>query len=368
VLQSAADNVARFDHNPVTGESLGLLIEEQRTNSFERSEEFDNAYWTKANSSITANTIIAPDGTLTGDKLVEDTTTGEHTMLRSLNYTSGVAYTLSCYVKAGGQNFVVLQFSSAFSGAGLVTRAWFNLSNGTVGTLANSPTASIVPVGNGWYRCSITKTAGATGASNTVITACNADNSVSYTGDGFSGIYIWGAQLEAGAFPTSYIPTTTAQVTRSADAASMTGANFSSWFRQDEGSMFVEMASPDSTGARAVVVNNGTANDSYLFGWVAGASELRSRLFSGGALQYQFAFTGVTITNFNKLATSYKTNDCAASLNGASALTDTSAVLPVVNQMTLHIDGSSDPVTATIRKIAYYPKRLADAEIVALTT
>jgi hypothetical protein len=188
-LLTATNNVARFDHNPTTGESLGLLIEEQRTNLLLRSQEFDNAYWTKTRSSITANTIIAPDGTLTGDKLVEDTSaTTTHVVFKSVTTTSGTVYTHSVYVKEGERSWAIVQNGSAY--------AWFNLSNGTIGTQVPSTTGTfaITSVGNGWYRCSVSQVASTSMSCG--IYASSDDNVLNYTGDGYSGIYIWGAQLE----------------------------------------------------------------------------------------------------------------------------------------------------------------------------
>jgi hypothetical protein len=196
VLQTASANVARFDHNPVTGESLGLLVEEQRTNLLLRSEEFDNAYWLKSNATITSNTVIAPDGTLTGDKLVENTANATHFIYSgSQAFVSGTSYTLSVYAKKGERQYLVLQLpSAAFPSS---SNATFDLDSATFNLGAGSPTASITDVGNGVYRCSITKTATSSASSNgAFIYVTNSASATinAYTGDGYSGIYIWGAQ------------------------------------------------------------------------------------------------------------------------------------------------------------------------------
>ena len=125
----------------------------------------------------------------------------------------------------------------------------FNLSTGT----ASGTGASIVSVGNGWYLCIGTVTVNTTGSTG-INFSINNGSTNSYTGDGYSGIYLWGAQLEAGAFPTSYIPTTSASVTRNADVASMTGTNFSSWYRQDAGCFYAEYA-PVYTASASVPSN-----------------------------------------------------------------------------------------------------------------
>jgi hypothetical protein len=190
VLQTAPANVARFDHNPVSGESLGLLVEELRTNLVTYSEQFDNAAWRKFRASITPNTIVAPDGTLTGGKLVEDTT-ASNTHLIDQNLTPAVGtYAWSVYAKAGERSFVRLGFTTASANG-----AYFNLANGTVGTVGAGVTASITAVGNGWYRCVAVRTTAATSEVPSIGLA-SADNTNAYTGDGYSGIYIWGAQFE----------------------------------------------------------------------------------------------------------------------------------------------------------------------------
>jgi hypothetical protein len=247
VLLTAASGVARFQHNPTTDESLGLLIEEARTNLLVQSQDFDTAGWTKSNCSITANTVVAPNGILTGDKVVENTAASVTHVVQqaSITITAGASVTLSLYVKAAERN----RFEMRIINAGDRLIAEFNTTTGTVtnsyvtGTSTLSG-ATITNVGNSWYRITVS---GVVNASSTSVTAqlFMQDNSGSntYTGDGYSGIYIWGAQFEAGAFPTSYIATTAATVTRNADAASMTGSNFTSWYNQGEGAVYTELSS-----------------------------------------------------------------------------------------------------------------------------
>jgi hypothetical protein len=213
LIQTAVSGAARFDHNPTTGESLGLLVEETRTNHNTYSEQFDNAAWVKTRSSITSNTIVAPDGTLTGDKLVEDTTASNtHQISQSASLTAGT-HTYSIFVKAGERS--VLQAFRSNLNIDLFTHT-FNLSTGT----ASGAGASIVSVGNDWYLCISTVTVNTTGSTG-INFSINNGSTNSYTGDGTSGLFLWGAQVEAGSFPTSYIPTTTATVTRAADVATL---------------------------------------------------------------------------------------------------------------------------------------------------
>jgi hypothetical protein len=370
-LQTAASGVARFEHNPVTGESLGLEIEEQRTNLFTYSDDFANAAWTKLNSTITSNTVVAPDGTLTADKLVETTANDVHYVrVNSVAVSNSTAYTMTVYAKAGERTFIALQ---PFGDSRV---AYFNLSNGTVGTISGSPTStSITSVGNGWYRCSLTASTTTT-AVTPYIYLVSADNTAVYTGDGFSGIYIWGAQLEAGSFATSYIPTVASQVTRSADVADITGTNFSSWYRVDEGTLYAEgMAQPSTSttsGLNAATIANIDVDASQnglprLARNVGGQGRYAYYIPSG----YQAHFTDLgswTSSTSGKIAGAYKVNDFAASFNANAVQTDTSGVLLVGNRINIGRYGSDGYWNSTIKKIAYYPKRLTNAELVALTT
>ena len=372
VLQTAASGVARFDHNPTTSESLGLLIEEQRVNLSTYSEQFDNAAWNKANATITANTIIAPDGTLTGDKLIETTANNFHFISpASSGTTVSTTYTASIYVKAAERTWFVL---TAFGVPG--TDTWFNLSTGVSGTTGgNVVSKSITLVGNGWYKCSITYVATSTNNGVSVLPATANGTSV-YTGDGYSGIYIWGAQLEAGAFATSYIPTVASQVTRLADTASMTGTNFSSWYRADEGTLYAENAllGTSSLSSYTAMISNGSSiqyNYAIIDSYSSSNGRARVLGYSQTTIDIDLYPTG-TVANsvYSKLALAIKLNDYAFSKNGATASSDTSGGVPVVSQLTIGglTASTANQLNGTIKKIAYYPLRLTNAELQGLTS
>lgn len=217
VMKQAVANQPRIDYDPSTGECKGLLIEESRTNLLTYSSRFDNAAWIKSYAFILPSTIVAPDGTLTVQKLIPDTTSTSGHSVNKIISATGVTY--SIVAKAGEYSKLMLWFSGINSGYG------FDLSSGTTftvsGVASTGITASIVNIGNGFYRCSV-YTASA-------ITCCNAcvlqsTTYAEYSGDGVSGLYVWGAQLEAGAFPTSYIPSTDTWTSR-ASTATYTDSN-----------------------------------------------------------------------------------------------------------------------------------------------
>jgi hypothetical protein len=366
VLSTAASGAARFDYNPTTLAPLGLLIEEQRTNLLTYSEQFDNAVWTKTRSSITADATTSPDGTQDADKLVEDTATNTHDMTFSASFTSGTAYTLSIYAKQAGRNLRIYFPTGAF---GFAFSAVFDLSAGTATIALTGTVASITNVGNGWYRCSITQTATASATSNFTLRLIEGASTTSYTGDGTSGIFIWGAQLEAGAFPTSYIPTTTTALTRNADAASMTGTDFSSWYNQTEGTFVVNFAIPNATDSRSqLTAGDGTANERIIITNSSSLAGTAFRVVDGGSDQCDISRSQSFANNATvKVAGAYKVNDFAISQNGGSVGTDTSGTLPTVTTLFIGTNGVAQYSNSYISRIAYYPVRLANTTLQALT-
>lgn len=373
VLTSEAINAARFDYDPVTLAPKGLLIEEQRTNLVTYSEQFDNAAWAKTRSSITANAIVSPDGTADADKLVEDTTASNtHLLTQGISFTSGTAYTCSIFAKqAEAGRFLQVTLPAAAFGTTL--RGAFDLTNGTF-ALTASTTGSITPVGNGWYKCSITGTATATISATLGVFIANSSAvsaaAVTYTGDGTSGIYIWGAQLEAGAFATSYIPTVASQVTRAADLALMTGTNFSSWYNATEGTLF---AQADWLGLSNndyfFAINNGSSNNLIALG-VSSTPATRFIITDGGVTQASVSGpTPVANTAF-KIAGAYQVNNFAAATNGVLGTVDTSGTVPtVMSEVSLTSSyGSVNLFNGHIQRIAYYNRRLTNAELQGITS
>ena len=179
-----------------------------------RTEEFDTGSWSKAaNASVTANATNDPNGYLNADKLIEDTANSTHATFQGYVYTANIPYTYSLYAKAAGRQYAQITFPAGSFGSLLV--AGFDLSGTGATVVGAGATSSITAVGNGWYRCSITATATTTTTTtNARIQIANSLSSTtsSYTGDGTSGIYIWGAQLSDSASLDAYVynPSSTA--------------------------------------------------------------------------------------------------------------------------------------------------------------
>jgi hypothetical protein len=369
VLQTAAANVARFDHNPVTGESLGLLIEEQRTNLFLNSEVASGGIGV----SFESNSVIAPDGALTMDRVVETTAAGEHYPNdHTFAPVVSTTYTWSCYAKAlpnGAERRLLLRIA----GGNLAT-AFFSLADGSISGAGGSGvyvSSGSQHVGNGVYRCWITWT-----ATSTTSTVCRAQtatsaNNISYTGDGYSGFLIWGRQLEVGAFPTSYIPTAAAQATRQADAASMTGANFSSWYRPGEGAFLVEYVGGTLSGTRAILESRPAAatTPSILMSFsVSGAARNRAVLTPTSGPTFFGGINSAVVGTTYKQAVAWNATEAANTLNGGAASTGVASGIWNTENLYIGSNVSTGHLCGHIRKLAYYPSRLSNTALQAITS
>jgi hypothetical protein len=358
-LLTAPIGTARFDHNPTTGESLGLLIEEQRTNMALYSEDFNNANWLKngagnPGTTITFNQTIAPDGTLTADYVDYSTATAQsqNVEVQYDGTPAGKTYTGSVWIKGiSGQTINLTMDANGVSG-----------------------TAVQYTLNGEWQRFSATRTY-PTGSP--VAFFRFGIRSLNHPSTGTATkIFAWGAQIELGAFATSYIPTVASQVTRSADYASMTGTNFSSWFNPSEGTFVAECdRGNDGTEGAGIGVARAAA-DSYFdmiqFGEFYDNGGNVGRIYKGGIAE---AAPGATHTTgqgiFNRYSFAYKTNDVGGAINGVMQGTDSDAMLPT-NLDRFLFGGYDDSrvessLDGRIKYLRYYPKRLSNTQLQSLT-
>lgn len=370
VMRTAPANTPRLDFDPVTGECKGLLIEEQRTNLLTYSEQFDNAAWDKLNSTVTANSTVAPDRSLTADMLVENTNTSAHETSLSVTLVAGTTYALSVYAKASSRTRVRLAGRNSV-GWSLFPSGVFDLLTGTVVNSTGAYSAVISDAGNGWYRCTIFGTTSATVA-GLVVGLVQSGTTSSYIGDGISGLYIWGAQIETGNAPTSYIPTTAAQATRAADAASMTGTNFSKWYKPEEGTLLVDYrrnSNKASGNQIPFIVSDGTPNNIIAITDSENGLSDRVLVVAGGVSQTSLGSVNYTENQRMVRSIGYKKDDMSTSVNGSSAASDALVLIPSVNRLDIGYASyfSSSRINGYISRLSYYPKRLSNTNLQALT-
>ena len=388
LIQSAAINTPRFDYDPVTLACKGLLIEESRTNAALRSEALvANNGWA-AFGVTTAIGGTSPTGS-TAYEVTETAGASTHTLVNTggltaltvTSVTSGLVYTGSIFLKKSTVDWVQLTFGG--TGFGSTQYANFDLATGAVGNsagMASGTTPRIEAFPNGWYRCSISVAATTTTSLTAGLVLALVDNTNSasrtpgYNGSTSNKVFAWGAQFEVGSFHTSYIPTTTTALTRSADVCSITGGDFTGFWNQSAGTLVQVFEASPNTNTTYVAASNGNiaANSVHIDN---DTGLMRSVYYSGSSNVATLDLGAVgTVGSVNKVATAYSVNDFAASRNGGSVVTDTSGALPIgLSQMNIGADERSQVPTSffsnkCISSLRYYNKRLPNAKLQSLTT
>lgn len=370
-LKTAASGAPRFDFDPVTHAAKGILIEESRTNLLTRSEELDNAIYTKTGTSVTPNTIAAPDGMMTADKLVEGAAGTFHNTIYTVSLAQNISRTVSIYAKAGERNWLRLQADDNASNS---ANANFDLTSGTTGTAsfggAATVSSSITSVGNGWYKCMMTYTLTSATTTRIIYALRLGDGSgtSSYSGDGTSGMYLWGGQVEQGAFATSYIPTTTATVTRNTDTLTIpTG----SWYNTTEGTLNVDAFNgvQSSTVGIVAIDRASSAGQNRITLIRISPTNIEALVSVGGTSQYQTNIAGNGNNALNKVSMGYKTNNFRQALNNSLGSLDASGSVPTIDTLRLGAWGSSttNVYNGWIQKFKYYPARTSDTQLQLLT-
>ncbi len=370
LIKYAGVNEARFDHDPTTGESLGLLIEESRTNLITYSEDFSNAVWNSSNITIIPNTssTISPDGNYNAEAITHNSQSSA--IFSSFSFSSGSTVTVSVFVKKNTSDFFRFEVNNS-------PNIWFNLNTGKVASISVGSgnlvysSSSITTYPNGWYRCSATYTTTTITSSIFSLYFTNSDGNRSSVNSSGS---LWGAQVEQGAFPTSYIPTVAATRTRTADSASITGRNFSSFYRQDEGTLFASarvnaLGGPGFPGI--AYVDDGTLNNAMGF-YVsdAGDDKIGAEGYVSSVPQYPFvSISAASPAQLFKVISTYKVNDFSAAFSmGGTVGTDTSGSVPTVNRLLIgSLRGDVFKLNGPVSRITYYPKKLPNAQLQALT-
>ena len=361
-------NVPRLDY---LGSTCGkLLLEPQRTNTFQFSEQLDNAYWDYYNTTVIANNSTAPDGNLSADKLLDTTSNSTHFIYKSFTLASDT--TFSWFVKSAEYSKCSIE---NYSDGGKVV---FDINNNlVVSSSGNFTNAKIETYAYGFKRISATHTSTVSNKS-IGLGLINNSNQDTFIGTGTSGIFVWGSQRELGSYATSYIPTLAASATRGADACSKTG--ISSLIGQTQGTIFVEeyydasIANNGGLDDVLVALTDGTTNNLFLilhYGVAAAGYSNVVRFFIRNSNTTQAQFDSAALpTGTYKIALAYKNNDVVGYINGVQVGSDTSATIPATSVVTLVDPVTLNAATKTVRnsQTLLFKTRLTNAELAELTT
>ena len=346
-----------------------LLLEPQRTNVFTSSEQFDSADWLKQAVTVVANAATSPDGYTNADLIYPSSSGAIRAVYQPKTISASTDYTQSVYVKSAGKNFAALFDLSG----GVGTTLWVNLTTGEItnGGGSNVSNRFATNVGNGWWRIGFTQSiAGTNGYMH--VYGTDAAGSANVTVNGTDGIYAYGAQLEAGAYATSYIPTLSAASTRGAESCYKT--SISDLIGQTEGTIFgeIEKLSGDEFASWRFSISDNT-NDNWIFLSLEDDFDLRVYVRKNGStnndsqINNKFVDDGVY-----KIAMAYANNDVAVYVNGSLAYSSFSASIPNTTQFLISGSGSqtgsSQNKKGKINQAILFPTRLTNAELAALTT
>lgn len=353
LIKVAANNEPRIDYDPATLACLGFLIEESRANLALQSEDWSSASWSKSNVTVTANATAAPDGTMTADTLTATAGSGGTWQFRPVTANTSV-YTASVYLRQGtaAQTTVRLEVGASVQVAG-ATITW--AATPTIATLVG--TARIVNAGGGWWRVSLT-------AANTNQTQVGMSIAAAHTLTG--SVIAWGAQIEQGNGASSYIPTTTASVTRSSDVTTISTA--SPWYQRDGGYIYCEFQNTSGLAANGIsrpyafTTDGGAANCIYAD---INATLMQVTVGTNNITQ-SVRFVGVTLGALTKSAIRIKDNSVILAVNGSLSALDDIASMPPINSVLIgHF--FSRQLNGHLRKLAYMPSWPTDEQLRAMT-
>ena len=390
VLTTVGYNRPRFDYNPSTGECNGLLIEQSSVNLLTYSSAIGGTNWSSFGTAptLTLNAAVAPDGTTTATKSVPGTAAGFYDTTQLFSYTAGSYYTLSVWVKQSGTGYTIihLQMYDGNATYGGYPGAWIQITgNGSVlstsnGMTASNASATVTAYPNGWYRCTLSgipSSASSPSTSNYAVirpSLVNGDSWKGSGGDGTSGYYYWGAQVEQLAFATSYIATTNATATRPVDQANV---SVGSWYNQQSGTLYVETNRRGQGGTASFSAALYTDSNNYIgLQYVSASGTYTGQVYDANVS------TAVSVSPVNVSNVDFGTNmRTAVSFDAVSNIMvvtnkgvsttfgGTFPGVPIVTSLTIggRTIGGDFTMTGYMRKLAYYPARLSNATVQSMT-
>lgn len=352
------DNVPRLDYTDSS--CPALLLEPQRTNLFDNSEYIEGWSTSNTGATIEENATTSPEGVVNAAKIKEDGNNAAHAIrnLTGPTLTSGTDYTFSFFAKKGERSIVAL---SNTIGASNDANCFFDLENGQV--LTNQfNSASIEDFGNGWYRCIATDTADAADDYDTRIYTATADNQFSHQGVSGNGLYIYGLQLEAGSYATSYIPTYGSAVTRNGESNAVTGV--SSLIGQTQGTLFLEAEA--QSGFRTFSICDGSTSNRITIAHNVPASFVTIPVY-GGVVGTQLS-TSYTSGNI-KIAVTYSGGNYSMFVNGTKINSASIGTFSsTLNKIEFAQGNGGNPFAGDAKQALVFPTALTDQEAIDLTT
>jgi hypothetical protein len=352
-------NIPRLDYS--LGGCPNILLEPQRTNLVTYSEQFDDASWNKINSSVTANADISPDGYTNADRIYDNATSGQHRVGKNISVVSATTYTFSVFAKKGSLRYCYL-FTVA---GGASDRYYFDLQDG----ISITAGGKIEDYGSGWYRISAQVTAAATGNELFAFNLTDSPSSPTYLGTGTGYHMIYGYQVEAGNYQTSYIPTTSASVTRNLETVAKTGAT--ALIGQTEGTIFLECAIPNqgSASRRLFSLSDGTTNNAILIQNVSNSTLIQFVVVNGGVIDVAITVTSAfTFGQMFKVAVAYANNDFVIYINGVQGGTDNIGTVPTTSKIAFDRGNDTTHFEGFMKTAVIWKERLTNDQLAQLTT
>jgi hypothetical protein len=356
LIEEVDDGVSRLNYPMIDGVVSGCphhILEPQRLQKFQYSEDFSQSYWTKGGVTVLSNQIISPKGDLTADLITVNSGSSNGGLFRFGTWNTTLQ-TFSIFAKVGNHNIIDI---------GQMSNEWvavFDIELGIITSVnGNLTSADIINYGNGWYRCSVTHEQ----------SSGNATLGVRVLGENNS-VHLYGAMLEEGSYPTSYIPNygTSGGVTRSAETATDSGN--ASTFNDSEGVLMVEISAlADDSSERFLSLSNGSSTNRISMWYYSATNGLAVAIYSGNVVQF---FTTTVLpkdTLYNKISVKYKQDDFALWVNGFELATDTIGITPIgLSELSFDRgDGALDFYGKT-KQIQYYNSALTDSELEQLTS
>ena len=360
LIETVPNTSSRLNYPLLDGKVVGCphhILEPQRTNLVQYSEEFNNSYWLKALTSVTANQVISPDGSQTADMLIKNADYGS-LYKTGISATSGSNYTFSVFVKKGTTDFLSLRQASGSNDV----RKQFDLNtgavtNGLAGNQTGFVSSNFEEYSNGWYRLSITCTSN--GTSITISIYSGKVGESTFNGNS----YIWGAMLEQGSYPTSYIKSNSGSATtRLAETAS--GSGSAATFNDSEGVFMAEISALANDGTfRVFGLSNGSTSNRIVFYYSSTTNNIQLLITAGGVVQSELSIIVNDVKTFKKIAIKYKLNDVALWVNGFELKTDTSATMPSgLNELAFDDAIGGDKFYGNTKQLQYFDTTDIDLE------